>query len=131
MQRCAKVFKDLQVENEIYMKLQDAEQDAEGTDKRFSSREVLTAMRAAIREGGGSFAEKDIADRYEPERDRLTWAGWDIHCGHGLEVLLPDRLGGGTWQAVSFEYNGDGWYMPGQLGCLRWVCGRARERRLI
>lgn len=59
MQRCAKVFKDLQVENEIYMKLQ----DAEGTDKRFSSREVLTAMRAAIREGGGSFAEKDIADR--------------------------------------------------------------------
>ena len=63
MQRCAKVFKDLQVENEIYMKLQDAEQDAEGTDKRFSSREVLTAMRAAIREGGGSFAEKDIADR--------------------------------------------------------------------
>lgn len=53
----------MQVENEIYMKLQDAEQDAEGTDKRFSSREVLTAMRAAIREGGGSFAEKDIADR--------------------------------------------------------------------
>ena len=53
---------------------------------------------------------------YEPERDRLTWAGWDIHCGHGLEVLLPDRLGGGTWQAVSFEYNGDGWYMPGQPG---------------
>ena len=59
MQRCAKVFKDLQVENEIYMKLQ----DAEVTDKRFSSREVLTAMRSAIREGGGSFAEKDIADR--------------------------------------------------------------------
>ena len=63
MQSCAKVFKDLQVENEIYMKLQDAEQDAEVTDKRFSSREVLTAMRSAIREGGGSFAEKDIADR--------------------------------------------------------------------
>lgn len=18
---------------------------------------------------------------YEPERDRLTWDGWDIHCG--------------------------------------------------
>lgn len=42
---------------------------------------------------------------YEPERDRLTWDGWDIHCGQGLDVLLPDRLGGGTWQAVSFEYN--------------------------
>lgn len=44
---------------------------------------------------------------YEPERDRLTWDGWDIHCGQGLEVLLPDRLGGGTWRAVSFEYNGN------------------------
>ena len=53
---------------------------------------------------------------YEPERDRLTWDGCDIHCGQGLEVLLPDRLGGGTWRAVSFEYNADGWYMPGQPG---------------
>ena len=42
---------------------------------------------------------------YEPERDRLTWDGWDIHCGQGLDVLLPDRLGGGTWRPVSFEYN--------------------------
>ena len=29
---------------------------------------------------------------YEPERDRLTWDGWDIHCGQGLDVLLPERL---------------------------------------
>lgn len=50
---------------------------------------------------------------YEPERDRLTWDGWDIHCGQGMEVLLPDRLDGGTWRAVSFEYNDEGWYMPG------------------
>ena len=50
---------------------------------------------------------------YEPERDRLTWDGWDIYCGQGLEVLLPDKLGGGTWRAVSFEYNDEGWYMPG------------------
>ena len=50
---------------------------------------------------------------YEPERDRLTWDGWDIHCGHGMDVLLPDRLDGGTWRAVSFEYNDEGWYMPG------------------
>ena len=42
---------------------------------------------------------------YEPERDRLTWDGWDIHCGQGMEVLLPDRLDGGTWLVVSFEYN--------------------------
>lgn len=53
---------------------------------------------------------------YEPERDRLTWDGWDIHCGQGLDVLLPDRLGGGTWQAVSFEYDDKGWYMPGHPG---------------
>ena len=26
---------------------------------------------------------------YEPERDRLTWDGWDIHCGQGMDVLLP------------------------------------------
>ena len=50
---------------------------------------------------------------YEPERDRLTWDGWDIHCGQGMDVLLPDRLDGGTWRAVSFEYNDEGWYMPG------------------
>ena len=51
---------------------------------------------------------------YEPERDRFTWDGWDIHCDQGLEVLLLDCLGGSTWRAVSFEYNDDSWYMPGQ-----------------
>ena len=55
---------------------------------------------------------------YEPERDRLTWDGWDIHCGQGMEVLLPDRLDGGTWRAVSFEYNDEGWYMPGKYTAL-------------
>ena len=50
---------------------------------------------------------------YEPERDRLTWDGWDIHCGHGMDVLFPDRLDGGTWRTVSFEHNDEGWYMPG------------------
>ena len=53
---------------------------------------------------------------YDPERDRLTWDGWELHCGQSLEVLLPDRLGGGTWRRVSFEYNDAGWYMPGQSG---------------
>lgn len=66
---------------------------------------------------------------YEPERDRLTWDGWDIHCGQGLDVLLPDRLGGGTWQAVSFEYNDKGWYMPGIPVCRRWACGLERAWR--
>lgn len=49
---------------------------------------------------------------YEPERDRLTFDGWDIHCGHCLDVLVPDRLGGATWRTVRFEY-GDGWYLCG------------------
>lgn len=48
--------------------------------------------------------------------DRLTWDGQDIHCEQGLEALLPDRLGGGTWRTVSFEYNSSGWYMPGYPG---------------
>ena len=29
---------------------------------------------------------------YEPERDRLTWDGWDIHCGQGMDVLLPVEM---------------------------------------
>lgn len=62
---------------------------------------------------------------YEPERDRLTWDGWDIHCGQGMEVLLPDRLDGGTWRAVSFEYNDEG---LGILMCLRWACGHVKDR---
>lgn len=48
---------------------------------------------------------------YEPERDRLTWDGWEIHCGQPFEVLMPDKLGGGTWREVSFECNAQGWYM--------------------
>ena len=70
---------------------------------------------------------------YEPERDRLTWDGWDIHCGQGMEVLLPDRLDGGTWRAVSFEYNDEGWYMPGYPGVSPvglWARERAEERTI-
>ena len=47
--------------------------------------------------------QKILQIGYEQERDRLTWDGWDIHCGQGLDVLLPDQLGGGTWRSVSFE----------------------------
>ena len=65
---------------------------------------------------GGNFSRKVLQIGYEPERDRLTWDGWDIHCGHGMDVLLPDRLDGGTWRTVSFEYNDEGWYMPGHPG---------------
>ena len=62
----------------------------------------------------------------DPERDHLTWDGQDIHCDQGLEVLLPDRLGGGTWRPVSFEYNASGLYMPGQPG-VSWIGLCARE----
>lgn len=41
-------FESLQFESEVYFKLREAEREAELTDKRYSSKEVLRAMRAAI-----------------------------------------------------------------------------------
>ncbi len=41
-------FQNLQFESEIYFKLQEAEREAEHTNKRFSSKEVLQAMKEAI-----------------------------------------------------------------------------------
>ena len=41
-------FESLQVESEIYFKLQAAEQEAELTGQRYSPKEVLQAMREAI-----------------------------------------------------------------------------------
>ena len=41
-------FENLQFESEVYFKLQEAEREAKLTDKRYSSKEVLKAMRAAI-----------------------------------------------------------------------------------
>lgn len=41
-------FESLQFESEVYFKLQAAEREADLTDKRFSSKEVLQAMREAI-----------------------------------------------------------------------------------
>ncbi len=41
-------FESLQFESEVYFKLQVAEREAELTDKRYSSKEVLQAMREAI-----------------------------------------------------------------------------------
>lgn len=42
-------FENLRIESEIYFKLQEAEREAEQTGKRFSSKEVLKAMKEAIR----------------------------------------------------------------------------------
>ena len=41
-------FESLQFESEVYFKLQEAEREAELTDKRYSSKEVLKAMKEAI-----------------------------------------------------------------------------------
>lgn len=41
-------FESLQFESEVYSKLQAAEREAELTDKRYSSKEILQAMREAI-----------------------------------------------------------------------------------
>jgi len=41
-------YENLQFESEIYFKLQEAEREAETTKKRYSSKDVLKAMREAI-----------------------------------------------------------------------------------
>lgn len=41
-------FENLQFESEVYFKLREAEREAEQTGKRYSSKEVLQAMKAAI-----------------------------------------------------------------------------------
>ena len=41
-------YENLQFESEIYFKLQEAEREAEATKKRYSSKDVLKAMREAI-----------------------------------------------------------------------------------
>ena len=44
-------YENLQFESEVYLKLKEAEREAELTDTRYSSKDVLKAMREAI---GGS-----------------------------------------------------------------------------
>ena len=41
-------YENLQFNSEVYFKLLEAEQEAELTDKRFSSKDVLKAMKEAI-----------------------------------------------------------------------------------
>lgn len=41
-------YENLQFESEVYFKLQEAEREAELTDKRFSSKDILKAMRETI-----------------------------------------------------------------------------------
>lgn len=41
-------FESLQFESEVYFKLQAAEREAELTDKRYSSKEILQSMREVI-----------------------------------------------------------------------------------
>ena len=41
-------YENLQFDSEVYFKLKEAEREAELTDRRYSSKEVLKAMREAI-----------------------------------------------------------------------------------
>lgn len=41
-------FENLQFESEVYFKLQEAEREAKLTEQRYSSKDVLKAMKAAI-----------------------------------------------------------------------------------
>lgn len=41
-------YENLQLESEIYIKLKEAEKEAELTDKRFSSKEILSELKGAI-----------------------------------------------------------------------------------
>lgn len=41
-------FENLQFDSQIYFKLQEAEREAELTEQRYSSKDVLKAMKAAI-----------------------------------------------------------------------------------
>jgi len=42
-------FQNMQFESEVYFKLLEAEKEAEHTNKRYSSKDVLKAMKEAIR----------------------------------------------------------------------------------
>ena len=42
-------FEKMEFDSEVYHKLKEAEREAELTDRRFSSKEVLAAMKQAIR----------------------------------------------------------------------------------
>ena len=51
-------FENLQFESEVYFTLQEAEREAELTDQRYSSKDVLKAMKVAIggEQGGISWS---------------------------------------------------------------------------
>ena len=61
---------------------------------------------------------------YELERDRLTWDGWDIHCGQSMEVLLLDRIGGGLSPLSIVTMDGT---CLGILVCHRLACGQGKR----
>lgn len=63
-------------------------------------------------------AEKTIAQlRYDPESERITFDGYGLHCGDGLEVLVCNGLNGNKpeWVETRIEYNKD-WYLVGLAG---------------
>lgn len=69
-----------------------------GITKAMEELEAMEKMKAKV-----------LQISYEPEHDRLTWDGWDIHCVQALDVLLPDRLDGGLWH-IRFRAFGTDFY---------------------
>lgn len=65
---------------------------------------------------------------YEPERDRLTWDGWDIHCGQGMDVFCSQigsmEAHGGLYPSSTMMRDG---ICLGILMCLRWACGHVKD----
>ena len=65
---------------------------------------------------------------YEPERDRLTWDGWDIHCARVW--MCCSQIGsmeahGGLYPSSTMMRDG---ICLGILMCLRWACGHVKDR---
>ena len=58
-------FENLQFESEVYFKLQEAEREAELTDQRYSSKDVLKAMKAAIGGEPVSYTHLDVYKRQD------------------------------------------------------------------
>ena len=43
---------------------------------------------------------------YEPERDRLTWDGWDIHCGQCCSQIGSMEAHGGLYPLSTMMRDG-------------------------
>lgn len=71
---------DSKIENEIFCKLQEAEREAETTDKRYSSEEVLEAMRE----------EQGKTERNAAYLRKLERGLEQVHAGDGITKIIEE-----------------------------------------